>query len=343
MSIESTSAANSNQSGSKIPLYGIVKFSPWLCCAADALGCSVEVSVGGIKGTLTLPSLPEWGPKEEDPLHKPLLGPSEARTWKEGEDLMFWGMPHSYPDGESAVEQALFEFALEPDSFESATLRIQAGFWPWLDLFEKYVILLCTKGRSSRVTLDNARANQIQLLHLDDSKRAFKHITYPRNLIISLASGGDLRREQFEEISRMSSELLPPCLEYLLLIEAYIALKDEDYRKAIIEAANALEVSLTNRILEEFKTQGVVYGEKILEKFRMLGGRFDLARTVGIPLPDKDYKKLVMEPRNNVVHKAGFPDRKLAQQVISDVDELLKLFSPKIHENSPTSESSVRN
>jgi hypothetical protein len=84
--------------------------------------------------------------------------------------------------------------------------------------------------------------------------------------------------------------------------------------------------------LEEFKFQGVVYGEKILDKYRMLGGRFELAKTVGIPLPDKDYKKLILEPRNNVVHKAGFPDEKLAHQVISEVQEVLRLFSPIIHE-----------
>jgi hypothetical protein len=332
MSLEKSHEISTVQDGSKKPLFGIVKFSPSLCCAANTLGCSVDVSVGGIKGTLTLPSLPDWGIKEEDPLHMPLLGPGQARTWKQGEELIFWGKPHSYPDGESAVEQALFQFQVEPENFESNAERIYNGFGPWLDLFEKYVILISTQGRCSRVTVKNSRANQISLLHYEESKFGFKHITYPQSVTVNIAKGGDLQREQFEEISRMCSDLLPPRLEYLLLLEAYLARKDKDYRKAIIEAANALEVSLTNRILEEFKFQGVVYGEKILDKYRMLGGRFELAKTVGIPLPDKDYKKLILEPRNNVVHKAGFPDEKLAHQVISEVQEVLRLFSPIIHE-----------
>ena len=335
MSLESTHEISTVQDGSKKPLFGIVKFSPSLCCAANALGCSVDVSVGGIKGTLTLPSPPDWGIKEDDPLHMPLLGPGQARTWKQGGNLMFWGKPHSYPDGESAVEQALFQFQLDPEYFESDAERIYNGFGPWLDLFEKYVILLSTQGRCSRVTVKHPRANQIHLLHHEESKLGFNHITYPQSVAVNIATGGDLQREQFEEISRMSSELLPPCLEYILLLEAYMARKDKDYRKSIIEAANALEVSLTNRILEEFKSQGVVYGEKILEKYRMLGGRFELAKTVGIPLPDKDYKKLVMEPRNNVVHKAGFPDENLARQVISEVEEVLQLLSPMINETTP--------
>ena len=332
MSLESSTEISTVKDGSKKPLFGIVKFSPSLCCAANALGCTVDVIVGGIKGTLTLPSLPNWGPEEEYPLHKPLLGPIQARTWKQGNELMFWGEPHSYPGGESAVEQALFEFLLEQDGFDTAAQCIYNGFEPWLDLFEKYVILLSTQGRCSRVTVKNPRANQIHLLHPEESKPSFKHITYPQSITVNIATGGDLQREQFEEISRMSSELLPPRLEYLLLLEAYTARRNQDYRKAIIEASNALEVSLTNRISEEFKIQAVSFGEKLLKKFRMLGGRFELARLLSIPLPLKDYENLIIVPRNDVVHKAGFPDEKLAHQVISEVEEVLRLFSPKIHE-----------
>jgi len=332
MSLEPAHEISTVQDGSKKPLFGIVKFSPALCCAANALGCSVDVSVGGIKGTLTLPSLPDWGIKEDDPLHMPLLGPGQARSWKQGEDLIFWGKPHSYPDGESVVEQALFQFQLEPENFESGAERIYNGFGPWLDLFEKYVILISTQGRCSRVALKNPRANQIHLLHHEESKPGFKHITYPQSIAVNIATGGDLQRQQFEEISRMSSELLPPRLEYLLLLEAYTARRNEDYRKAIIEAANALEVSLTNRIAEEFRIQGVSFGEKLLKKFRMLGGRFELARLLSIPLPPKDYETLVIGPRNDVVHKAGFPDEKIVHQVITEVEEVLRLFSPIIHE-----------
>ncbi len=335
MPIESSTEISTAQGGSKKTLYGVVEFSPSLCCAANALGCSVDVSVGGIKGTLTLPSLPEWGAKEDDPLNRPLLGPGQARTWKQGERLMFWGKPHSYPDGESAVEQALFQFLLEPENFESDAERIYNGFGTWLDLFEKYVILLSTQGRCSRVTVKNPRANQIHLLHHEESKPGFKHITFPQSVSVNIATGGDLQREQFEEISRMSSELLPPRLEYLLLLEAYTARRNQDYRKAIIEASNALEVSLTNRISEEFKIQAVSFGEKPLKKFRMLGGRFELARLLSIPLPSKDYEKLIVEPRNDVVHKAGFPNEKLAHQVIAEVEEVLRLFSPIIHETAP--------
>ena len=111
------------------------------------------------------------------------------------------------------------------------------------------------------------------------------------------------------------------------------ARRNEDYRKAIIEGATALEVCLTARILEEFDTQGISFGEKLLQKFRMLGGRFELIRLIGVSLPEKDYATLVINPRNDVVHRAAFPDKALANQVITEVEELLQLFSPQLHEN----------
>jgi hypothetical protein len=64
----------------------------------------------------------------------------------------------------------------------------------------------------------------------------------------------------------------------------------------------------------------------------MLSGRFELVRVLGIQLPNKDYEKLVMEPRNDVVHKADFPARQIVNQYITEVEELLRLFSPVIYE-----------
>jgi len=64
----------------------------------------------------------------------------------------------------------------------------------------------------------------------------------------------------------------------------------------------------------------------------MLNGKFDLVRVLGIQLPDKDYRRLVMEPRNAVAHKGEFPTRQVVNQYIMEVEAILQLFSPVIHE-----------
>jgi len=141
-----------------------------------------------------------------------------------------------------------------------------------------------------------------------------------------------LHLEQFKEVSRIASLGLGPRLEYRLVLEAYRARRNADYRKAIIEAATALEICLTNRISEEFRKKSISFGAGLLEKLRTLGGRFDLLRLLEIPLPDKDYTRLIVKPRNCVVHRADFPSKPLANQVIAELEDLLRLFSPQLHE-----------
>jgi len=314
-------------------VFGIVEFAETLFCAADSLGQTVNISLAEHAGTLTLPSLPEWDKNEQDPLHKPLLGPPPARTWKRGESPINWGRPTTYPTGTSEVKLALLEFSLALEDADVSTHEIYAVFEPWLRLFEQYVILMTTQHTRNRVSGGDG-PGRLELLFGEDS--GLKHIPHRTPTSITIEMGGDdesLHLEQLREAAQLASSDLNPRLQYRMLLEAYCARRNGDYRKAIIEGATALEVCLTARILEEFNTQGISFGEKLLQKFRMLGGRFELIRLIGISLPEKDYATLVINPRNDVVHRAEFPDKALANQVITEVEELLQLFSPQFHEN----------
>lgn len=316
-------------------LYGIVEFSSPLFCSADALGKSVNIVVGGHRGRLMLPSLPDWIEGEKDPLRKSLLGPMPARSWKRGDSLIYWGRPQSYPKGEASVELALMEFRVTQDKLEEGAQQVYEGFAAWHDLFEKYVVLLTKQGTHNNVEIHSEQKG-LELLSVENDK--LKHVSDNRSHLISIIMSKDdvsLHYNQLAEASFYSSSLFEPRFEYRLLLEAFNARRDGDYRKAIIEAANALEICLTARIMDEFERQSISFGEKLLQKYRMLGGRFELIKLLGITLPNKDYETLINKPRNDVVHKGFYPDRKLSYQVISEVEELLGLFSPKYHQDIP--------
>jgi hypothetical protein len=313
-------------------VFGIIEFAEALFCAADTLGQAIDISFAGYEGTLTLPSLPEWGRDEQDPLRKPLLAPPPARTWKCGDSLINWGRPNSYPDGTSNVELALLEFSLVSENAETNAQEIYAAFGPWLRLFEQYVKLLTTQQTRTRVSGGDG-PGMLKLLFDEDS--GLRHI--PRNIstsIIIIMGGSDesLHLEQIKEAAKLASKGFHPRLQYQMLLEAYSARRKKDYRKAIIEGATALEICLTMRIEDEFNMQGIAFGDKLLQKFRMLGGRFELIRLLGVNLPEKDYSTLVINPRNDVVHRAAFPDEALANQVIAEAEELLQLFSPQLYD-----------
>lgn len=315
-------------------VFGIVEFTKTLFCAADSLGQTVNIQLAGRTGTLTLPSLPdEWDKVEQDPIRKPLLGPPPARTWKRGESPINWGYPTSYPTGTSGVELALLEFSLAPEDADASIQEIYGAFGSWLRLFEQYVTLLTTQRTRNRVSGGDG-PGWLELFFGEDS--GLKYIPRSTTTKITIEMGGGdefLHLKQLHEVAQFASSGFHPRLQYRMLLEAYSARRKKDYRKAIIEGAAALEVCLTARILEEFNTQGISFGEKLLQKFRMLGGRFELIRLLEISLPEKDYATLIVNPRNNVIHHATFPDKALANQVITEVEELLQLFSPQLHEN----------
>jgi len=316
-------------------IVGLVEFSRSLFCGADALGQTSDISIGGHSGTLTLPSLPVWAEHEKHPLDKPLVGPLAARKWKRGEELIHWGSPVSYPVGDATVDRAVAEFVLDSDNLETDEKGIYEGFSPWLDLFEKYVMILTTQGSRRRVHMPHG-PGRIELYVNEEAGLRRVSDARTKEFVVEMSEQDEaLHLNQFMEASRLPSLNLSPRLEYRLLLEAYTARKNADYRKAIIEAATALEVCLTKRIMEELDAQRVTFGEQLLQKFRMLGGRFELARMIGIPLPQKDYVTIVINPRNEVIHGASFSSQAVANEVISEVEELLRLFSPRVHQDAP--------
>lgn len=239
-----------------------------------------------------------------------------------------------YPSGHSEVELALLEFHLFPKELDVGAQKIYTDFKPWLTLFEQYVRLLTTQHTKGRTSAGKGSGwLELRLEENFSSKRISNSL--PLQITVEVARDEEcLHLEQLKQASQLASSGLQPHLHYRMLLEAYSARRNKDYRKAIIEGATALEVCLTARILEEFDMQGISFGEKLMQKFRMLSGLFELTRLLGINLPEKDYLTLVINPRNNVIHRAAFPDKALANQVITEVEELLHLFSPQLHENA---------
>jgi hypothetical protein len=231
------------------------------------------------------------------------------------------------------VNSGVFEFLPHPDDSDAAARKIYAGFRTWFHLFEQYVKLF-TPYRTSGARVVSESTGPIRLL-IDDGNQ-LRHISTNRAMTINVymsQKDESLHLDGLKEACRLSSLGLHPRLEYQLMLEAYSARNSGDFRKAIIEAATALEVALTNRALEEFRIRKISFGKALLKKFRALNGRFELVRLLSIPFPEKDYQNLIINPRNEVIHKPQFPSDGLAHQVISEVDQLLRLFSPQIHQD----------
>lgn len=315
-------------------IFGLIQFDIPVTCFKEALGCRAAIVVGGRHGELELPSLPRWGEKEDDPLHMHLVPPRLAMTWKRGYEPIFWGRPIEYPTGISKVHLALMTFETSIEEISAAANDIYRGFSAWLALFETYVEIIVKQN----ITIETTTARKIDRLELRSWNENGKSVRPYDNSVIEpttifLSDHKDsLGPDQFLLVCKLCSELKTPAIEYRIMLEAYRALRVDDHRKAIIESATVAELVLTKIIQAELAKASIAFAGKLLQKFQMLHGRFELARLIGIQLPPKDYKKTVIEPRNNVVHRANFSSRAEALMVVAAVEELLTLFSPDIAE-----------
>ncbi|MBD2035328.1 hypothetical protein H6F76_09865 [Leptolyngbya sp. FACHB-321] len=314
-------------------ILGLLNFPFALCCSPDVLGQSFPIRMGDYHGTLEMPSLPSWGEKEKDPLHKGLKAPAAASTWKRGDDPIVWGHPLSYPEGVSSVERALISFDITVDDVETSVQKIYQS--NWIQLFSDYYEILEERGQKN-MYVSGSIGSRLELFHPDSSSLGYIRPHRKVEVVITaLPSANNLKLDVFRQICKLASDGLPPNLQYRLLIDSYRALAREDYRKAILEAASALEVSLTKRIILELNNSETKFGENPLKQYsyRTLGGRFKLAALLPIALPEKERISFIIEARNSVIHEATFPGLVAAQKFVSETALLLSHLTPNLSQD----------
>ena len=308
-------------------IIGLLEFAPTLYVSADLLGGEYEIHIAGKRGTLFFPSLPAWSEKETDPLRTHLVAPERCRTWKQGEQPVFWGSPTSFPSGESQVHRAFLEFEVSGISEVQAIYR---EFTSWKELLYQYIKILTTQWTDNRITV----VHETHHLSLFQDSKALTPIRDEdiTSIMLTMSEGDEsLHRNQLIISLEAASARKNPRIEYRLLLNALEARGRDDFRMAIIDAATAVEICLHSKIKEKCKALGISFADDLLKKYSMLGGKIELSKLVGI-LPKKDYIKTFNEPRNSVLHKAFFPDKSGATRMILAATELLTEIQPDISE-----------
>lgn len=315
--------------------YGLIRFDESIDCTKDTLGSKADVVIGGVAGILELPSPAPWGTERPaDPLNMPLTPPSGALTWKEGGNPMFWGMPCRYPDGWSTIEKALMTFELPRDQMAVQATLVHKGFARWHRLFQQYFELVTKQRNFSQVESEECSA-RFDLFRWGSSGKADRPYDRKSPSLTIFTSDNDdllLKPNQFAEICALASASKEPALHYRIQLEAYRAARSGDFRKAIIEAGTAAELGLARAAKEMMSANGVTFVDELVKRFQALGGKLELARIVGVSLPDIDYKIRLVTPRNGVIHRGLFASRETAADAIRVADELLRSICPSLQE-----------
>ena len=316
------------------PLKSVAEFSPSILCTREVLGREYRVRIGGQAGIILFPSLPkDWEPSRNS-LGCPLKAPAGSTGLPFSQTDSKWGSLEYYPDGRAAVSKALLKFSHSADAANQCADAVYEAYTVWLELFVKYIVLQTRQNTCKAVTIENNAAN-LQIFRQEDDSLKFCAPGTPVTLSINMPMDSHfLTPIQLDDAASLASQGVWPRLQYRLLLEAYRARAERDWRKVIFEAGGALECCLVDRITETLQQFHEIDGKGLLKSYQGLKRLLELAKVLRIHIPDRDYKTTIIDPRNSVAHRAGFLRPDVALTVLTECDELIRELTPRFPEGN---------
>ena len=304
-------------------LKGLIHLSDSILCKKEILGLNFYAMIAGVEVVVSFPLYPKA--VIENPLlgigeSNKLLPPENGIKWS---DKIEWGYPMQYPSGHSLVSVLSIVIENEENDFEKQAERLYAGIDKWSQSFLDY-IKLDTKQNIERDRNISAKTCRLDLFngkneYIQNNPEMHLYLNIPKTEMFASL-------ETMEAAIQFASSGKELYLEYQMLLSSYEARKNNRNREAILDACAAIELALVNKTKVFCKSKGLSPG-LLLDKYRYLGERFALVKKIGIKLINKDYKTIVVDPRNSVMHNKEInPSDITTDNLIVYVEECLKSF-----------------
>jgi hypothetical protein len=131
-----------------------------------------------------------------------------------------------------------------------------------------------------------------------------------------------------------------PPLEWLFLRDARSLHNAGDWRRAVIDAATASEIAITEWLDRRLDATELAVKSALLSRPRPLGPLTDLFSTLGGELP-AGFKNQLVNPRNRAAHGGNFLSAAESEAAINSATTLLTATSPLRDYSSPSSAASA--
>lgn len=304
-------------------LYTIYDFKSKFTFCDDCLGKIIEIKINNKPATIFFPSLSnnmqELIKNGSMYFSKCIIQPNiDINNFNPDLD---WGHLISYPNIEFEANKILIMFSEDDKDF------IYNNINNYFTKFFNYLKILSKKIFDNSY---NCCYNNDTLFYLNDKKLLKLNNTTTIELpsiILEPERNNGITNEILVKAFKYASTVDIP-LEYKLILNSYSSFENNDFRSAIIEATSSLEITLSNKIFSELISINFPNPDKLLNKYRMAGGKFELANILHILLPTTDYKEKILTPRNQVIHNGIFIDKNTAFTAIREVEKYLDMFSP---------------
>lgn len=180
-------------------------------------------------------------------------------------------------------------------------------------------------------TCGYTKANYYRIFWLNDEKNKIIK-SLDNNIEVSLSFPKKfISYQEFEKSIDYVNKKFKPNIAYKLLTNSIHNRNIGEFRRSVIDACTAIEISLTKRIELEFDRKGindVSLIKKLLSRFHSLSGRLELISTLNIELPrhKKEYLELLSKARNDSVHQGYVPTSSEVDRIIEIASDTLKKY-----------------
>ncbi len=300
-------------------MIGLLTFSEQIFCNKEVLGKAFLCEISGVRVKIVFPRLPAID--NNDTFCKKsitLLSPDIFECMEDAGESISWGYPMRYPTGDCCIETVAISIECDINQYDQI---IYSAIDRWEHSFIDYIKLATGQNteRDKNISRTTCRLELYEQNYIADKRNTELYIVFPNpdlfatediiNSAIAFASSG--------------KEFL---IEYQLILSAYEARRNNQNRRAILDACSAAEITIVNRIKEYCDSIDLDYSV-LLEKYRSLGDYFTLLNKLNIEIPRSDYKKTIVCPRNDIMHNRNiYPTDETTEKLIECVEDILEFL-----------------
>jgi hypothetical protein len=344
-----------------VELVAVYRLPVGLIFEASCLGISVPVQIAGLEGELSLPAYaihPASNPYIVPPARE-YLPPLAARYLLDRDDPndpLAWGLVTSWNAETQEVIHAkigalLFRFRqVEAEGIRysnyldgrgnpigGAVERLFAHIDAWFERVRLWVRVLIDQDVDEDVeaSLVSMMGKDLEVLTIEGDT-----VSLPRranSMRVNMLEVEALNEEHWRHILALASAGSLPPVEYLLIGSGRIQLRAHQYRRAVIDAATAVDVVLTDLLQTNFSGLPPGIQSTLNQDKQTLGWLVDVLNGARALPPSvvataahlpSDLKTGLVTIRNDVMHRNRTPSYSEAERTVAIAGEVVRLVSP---------------
>lgn len=312
---------------------GVIELNQSIPCRKEVSGQSYKSKIANHDVLIIFPSIPDdYDPEKTPNLQKgDLVVPYD---WFR--DDINWGTINAWPDGLFSANHLLcFISGTENDVHE-----VYADFPRWKEKLNNLLMIkagdyLQPKQEISALVRGGGFSDGLQLFEVTKGKLQKRIRNYRMTEPITISFVETKETYTSQEISDLVAfvgDKKEIALAYELLITAYRAMERNDFRSAVILGGTALEQAILKRMRREYPSKTKFKKAKGSPKHTMLNGRFQWLTEKKIAIPIPDYKRTIIDVRNDATHDGIRPTYAETKLCLENCKVLIETYNPDVLE-----------